>query len=190
MIRVTMSIRGLQRYDGHLFDDMVLPEDLVREDIIEEILTRCADLELLYPEPITLRNAIGRWSRRMLPIWEKLLATLEYEYDPIANYDRHETHGRELSREYSSSGTSEGETTGSRNAYNGGWTDTDRATSDAETAQSGTQGEEESIEIRAYGNIGVTTTQQMIEEQRRVVRFDLSEEIVEEFRRRFCLLIY
>ena len=43
---------------------------------------------------------------------------------------------------------------------------------------------------RAYGNIGVTTTQQMIEEERRVVKFNITDYIIDSFKRRFCLLIY
>ena len=43
---------------------------------------------------------------------------------------------------------------------------------------------------RAYGNIGVTTTQQMIEEERRVSEFDIDHIIINEFKKAFCLLIY
>lgn len=40
------------------------------------------------------------------------------------------------------------------------------------------------------GNIGVTTTQQMIKEQREVVDFSTEKYIVKSFKRRFCLLVY
>ena len=40
------------------------------------------------------------------------------------------------------------------------------------------------------GNIGVTTTQQMIEEERRVVKFNMMDYIIESFIKRFCLLVY
>ena len=43
---------------------------------------------------------------------------------------------------------------------------------------------------RAFGNIGVTTTQQMIEAERNVVKFNIVDYIVEDFKKRFCLLIY
>lgn len=43
---------------------------------------------------------------------------------------------------------------------------------------------------RAYGNIGVMSTQQMIEMQREVVKFNIYDYICESFQRRFCLLIY
>ena len=43
---------------------------------------------------------------------------------------------------------------------------------------------------KAEGNIGVTTTQQMIKEEREVVKFNIIDYIVDDFKRRFCLLIY
>ena len=40
------------------------------------------------------------------------------------------------------------------------------------------------------GNIGVTTTQQMIKEQREVVQFNIYDFILESFKKRFCLMVY
>ena len=43
---------------------------------------------------------------------------------------------------------------------------------------------------RAHGNIGVTTTQQMIEQERNVALYNIIDVIIESFKRRFCLLVY
>lgn len=43
---------------------------------------------------------------------------------------------------------------------------------------------------RMHGNIGVTTTQQMIEEERRVAEFNLIDYIADSFCKQFCLLTY
>lgn len=40
------------------------------------------------------------------------------------------------------------------------------------------------------GNIGVTTTQQMIEQERGVLEFEMYDYIIQEFKSRFCLLRY
>lgn len=40
------------------------------------------------------------------------------------------------------------------------------------------------------GNIGITTTQQMIKEQREVVELNLYDVIINDFKDRFCLLVY
>lgn len=43
---------------------------------------------------------------------------------------------------------------------------------------------------KTSGNIGVTTTQQMIEAEREVVKFSLYDYIISSFRARFCILLY
>lgn len=43
---------------------------------------------------------------------------------------------------------------------------------------------------RRTGNIGVTTTQQMIEQERKIAEFNLIEKIVASFKMRFCILVY
>ena len=49
---------------------------------------------------------------------------------------------------------------------------------------------EGSHELHAHGNIGVTTTQQLIREQRDIDLFNLYDIIIEDFKMRFCILVY
>ena len=49
---------------------------------------------------------------------------------------------------------------------------------------------EGSHELHAHGNIGVTTTQKLIREQRDIELFNLYDIIIEDFKMRFCILIY
>lgn len=53
-----------------------------------------------------------------------------------------------------------------------------------------TTGETYSHKLRAYGNIGVTTTQEMLESQRTLVRYNVYNEIADSFKEEFCLYIY
>lgn len=46
------------------------------------------------------------------------------------------------------------------------------------------------VKGRAHGNIGVTTTQQMLQQEREIVKFNLYDYIAQMFKERFCLLIY
>lgn len=50
--------------------------------------------------------------------------------------------------------------------------------------------ETHSHKLRTYGNIGVTTTQEMLEAQRKVVRYNIYNEIADSFKEEFCLYIY
>ena len=49
-------------------------------------------------------------------------------------------------------------------------------------------GEEHSL--HAHGNIGITTTQKLIREQREIDLFNIYDIIIEEFKMRFCILVY
>ena len=49
---------------------------------------------------------------------------------------------------------------------------------------------EGSHELHAHGNIGVTTTQKLIQEQREIDLFNLYDIIIEDFKMRFCILVY
>lgn len=44
--------------------------------------------------------------------------------------------------------------------------------------------------IRIHGNIGVTTTQDMIRQEREIIDYDLVKIIVEEYKKKFCIVIY
>ena len=43
---------------------------------------------------------------------------------------------------------------------------------------------------RRTGNIGVTTSQQMIREEREIDLFNIYDQITQDFKRRFCVLVY
>ena len=69
-------------------------------------------------------------------------------------------------------------------------TDVTRDTGTDSTNSNGTEGENITRENRTKGNIGVTTTQQMIQSEREVVRYDFLEDVINDFKARFCLMVY
>lgn len=89
--RGTLSVFGLWQHDQRLFDLMQLPEDLDRETAIDSILLECASLETRFPHWEFLQQAIGAWSKTRVESWARMLRALTEEYDPLHNYDRHET---------------------------------------------------------------------------------------------------
>lgn len=46
------------------------------------------------------------------------------------------------------------------------------------------------VSSRIHGNIGVTTSQQMIQQEREIDTFNIYDIIIESFKARFCLLVY
>lgn len=208
----TLSLLGLYNYDPTVLDSLLLPASVDRSVFINNLLINCAELEILYPQPETLKFAVGAWSAERLPIWERLAKTTQYEYDPISNYDRKEewtddsedSETSTTSVNRGASGTEDSERSETRtvagfNSAGSNVPDSDAEVSDqrgysSNANESGTMSNSVKRSNlrkgRAYGNIGVTTTQQMIEEERKVSRFDLEHEIISEFRSNFCLLIY
>ena len=163
----TLSILGLYQYNDQLFDGLRLPEGVDRETLINNLLAETAEFEVLYPDAEFMANMITVWSTKELPVWEELEKTRHYDYDPISNYDRNEE------------STNTGESLGKVAGYNA----TDLVNSSGAST-------DVKRKARMWGNIGVTTTQQMINEQREVVKFNISDYIIESFIKRFCLLIY
>lgn len=222
-MRAILSILGLYQYSTDIFDLFKLPDGVSLDSVRDNILMELAELELLYPSGTFMKTAIGIWSTKQLPVWEKLYATTNLEYNPIHNYDRteewteEETGNRNESRTQSqeSSGESSGTvqnsgvdtvksdvsafnetsytpkelqttTLGTENTSSGTAKQTTDITDDTDENSS----RNNTRTGRAFGNIGVTTTQQMIEAERNVVKFNIIDYIVEDFKKRFCLLIY
>ena len=49
---------------------------------------------------------------------------------------------------------------------------------------------EHTVSEHEFGNIGVTMSQQMIEAERELVKFNIYDHIIESFKQRFCILVY
>ena len=201
----TMSVLGLYQWDNTLFSLLSLPEGLDKDTLVDFILAECSDLEILYPNPEVLKGLIGVWSATEQYTWGKLYATMQLQYNPIDNYDRTET--RTLASQAAGNSTEGGTdtTTGSSTNVNqvkafdtAANTFTDREKDTVSNSGSTTYGhtnnnaysKNDTENIRAYGNIGVTTTQQMIEQERETAKFNIFQVILDEFKQRFCVLVY
>ena len=222
-MQAKLSILGLYNADDSIFDRMVLPDGVEAEQVVDDIILECAELELLYPNWDIMELSIYRWSQKSQYKWAKLLATENLEYNPIWNKDgtvkETETKfgtGTAQSQEESSTSGSDSQTvTGTRDStdelkvsafdsptYNNReqrTLDEDTSTKassegSANSSRTGTsvsQNEEgRTYERTEQGNIGVTTTQQMIKEEREVSDFSIYDIIVQDFKERFCVIVY
>lgn len=91
-----ISMYGLWQYNPALFDGLKLPVNVSRETVINNLLMQSIDREVLYPQPDFLAFAISAYSDMRLPVWSHLAETVNYEYDPIHNYDRTEIGSDEM----------------------------------------------------------------------------------------------
>lgn len=209
MAQSTLSLLGLYNYDNTILDELALPPELEssRETITDNLLFETAEMEILFPDPTVLKSAIKVWSRKSLPVWQELYNTTQYEYNPIWNKDgtfteletRDLTETRNLIGANNDSGngtsTAEYDVFGYNSetaAHESKTTDTNEYNRQSNSTQSGTVGDAGTIkhERTEQGNIGITSTQELIQRQREVVEFNIMDRIIADFKQRFCLLVY
>lgn len=82
-----ISILGLYTFDPTLFDTFHIPEALDKEALISEMLSRYAELEVLYPDAEVFKKLLEMWSKTRLPVWQHLYDTTMYKYEPLNNYN-------------------------------------------------------------------------------------------------------
>ena len=176
-----LSILGLYNYDPSIFDRLSVPvgedsEPLFDKDtLISIICSENAELSLLYADPATVKTLIGLWSVSSQYAWKTMAKTTMFEYNPIWNKDGVITENETIG--------SDSEAVDKVSAY-----DSENFTN--RNKSEGTVDSERSYTRTEQGNIGVTTTQQMIKEERDVASFNLYSEISKDFRNRFCVMVY
>ena len=187
-MRSTLTILGLYNYDTCIFENLVVPDGVDAATAVNSICMDNADLEIMYPEPDTMKFLIGLWSTRMLPVWERVYKAINTEYNPLENYNRKETYNQTDTGE--SSASSDATSTNKVAGYN----DTTLTNSGQTVDNSSGSGNSKLSSVRmsnVSGNIGVTTSQQMLNQELDVAeRTDIYKYISESFKQRFCLMVY
>ena len=186
----------------NFFDDADIDSRLDKDEIKMAILERCGTLLPVYTNSEMFKTFSDSFFKQRKNIISKLIDTTEFEYNPIANYDSTE----EVTRKYDETTTNQNQTNGnsSRNTTqenNVSAYDSDvyqpkekvvGTTNDNDSTNgsgSGTSDITENLTTRKRGNIGVTTTQQMIEAERKVVLFNVYNWIAIEFEQKFFICV-
>lgn len=209
-----MTVEGLYNYKDTLFNEFNVPDGVDKQIAIDTICMRSREMEVLYPNLEFFAMRIGMWSRKHQYNWKKLYDTTLLEYNPIENYDRMEdwtdtdaetgtnSRNNDIKNTVSNETTNSGTVTEQNTAFNAGLADHAKEISDGDiiTNGSGSTTENESGTSkrdlthkrtgRAHGNIGVTTSQQMIQSEREVAMFNIYDIIAESFVENFCLMVY
>lgn len=204
--------RALLDYDNTLFDDMQLPSGLdtaeMRRLIIDDIVIRHGDQPLQVPDPIVMKYYIKNWSMRMKPLWQRFYNACMAEYDPIENYNRIEhrlekrrdtmDNTRTLDTQTDTTGTeTTEETVSAENVVTYSPESQSIRTPNLNMADSGTIEDDGSyngdleVDGTIHGNIGVTTSQQMLESEIALIpKLDFIKYISDSYQAEFCLMIY
>ena len=170
------GIRALLTYDSTIFDEMQLPSGIDLQEVVDTIIFKYGDTPLFSPDPAVMKYYLKAWSLHRLPLWNRFKVAVEKEYDPIENYDRIEesdddfTHGLTVENQISADNESDYQP-------------------DNKGINSGT--DKRHISSRTHGNIGVTTSQQMLTSELDLIPLlDVVDYIADDFHSEFCLDIY
>ena len=187
-------------WDNTVLDNIALPEGMDSDILKNELLRDIGELSLLYSDPEYIKAYLGIFSRRRSPVWTKMWELANEEYNPIDNYKRTVTettrHGHKEQIDYQDNSTITGNT--STRVF--GFDSSDSVGKDSASNQSTGQNNGQNIKqhsgndvviTEGEGNIGVTTYQNMIEEEINVrPKLDIYQFIIEDIKKEFCVCVY
>lgn len=179
-----ISLYGLYVTDPTIFDNFQLPEEVNKEELITNLLLEVGELETIYPDSDVMKLSIGAWSRGMIRGWDMIATVLYEKYDPFVNIKRDEVRTITQTRNLQNTGRS----TNSVNA----WNSTDPATRDINEGigtDTGTVSTTEHFHVE--GDSAITDAQDVAKKEVELrVTCNLYKIITQDFKKRFCLMVY
>ena len=207
MASAKMTLIGMNAFmlnmNDDLFLNLTLPEGLDKQTLTDNILLRGGEFEVVYANPTAMQSLIGIWSRREQATFDRWVNALSIEYAPLENYDRQEhwtdeTDGTGSSDSSGSVNTTSDDTSElTKSAYdqstyspyektiNGGTVGT--TSSDSTDTEMSSDSEHNG---RIHGNIGVTTSQQMLTAELELGYWNVYQKITELFLQEFTIPVY
>lgn len=147
---------GLYNYNDDLFGALTLPSEYDKPTFIETFLLEHGERGVIYIDYDFLHYAIGAWGRKWYHSLQRIADAMKEDYNPLHNYDRDEsyTDTENIDTEYGN------DTENKVSAYN-----SSTYQPDSRTDIDGTSGTDRKLvhTARVKGNIGVTTSQEMLE---------------------------
>lgn len=211
MSKAKFTLIGTYQYynnaGGDLFELMDLPTGINKDTLCSNILLQGGEFEVQHGNPQFIHNAIGIWSKAWKESFQRWVDALAIEYAPLENYDRmeHWTDETDVAGTGTSNsvGTLDNTTTGTvettKSAYDSSTyqpydkvqssetSDTD-TTDRTNTTMSSDQDSEHNGRI--HGNIGVTTSQQMLNQELDLGYWNLYQRITQLFLQEFVIPVY
>lgn len=212
--------RALAFSNQSVFDQIILPSGIDKETLKDAIILRAGSFELLYSDPIMLTVGIRIWSKKMYPTFDKWIQALNKDYNPIENYNRVEestidhTGSGQSNTSTSGSGKNDSNSSGSidetttdkvtgydsSSFENKSQTiiDNDTSSENHTTYSDSNRSENNSSDqykdktlSHISGNIGVTTSQQMLESEMKLRgEYNIYNMITDLWISEFCIMTY
>ena len=207
MSSAKVTLIGMNTYfqnaGSDLFEFLDLPEGLTKQTLTDNILLEGGEFEVLYSDPVALKSYIGIWAKREQATFQRWVDALAIEYAPLENYDRNENWTDTLDSDGTSrtTGTNDTSTSGTVqtdvSAYDSsGYQPKEKITSSETVDNDTTENNTSTLDNtgvhagRIHGNIGVTTSQQMLESELDLGYWNIYSRITDMFLKEFCIMIY
>lgn len=212
--------RALAFSDQSVFDQIILPSGIDKETLKNAIILRAGSFELLYSDPVMITVGIRIWSKKMYPTFEKWIQALNKDYNPIENYNRVEestldhvgsgTNKNKVSESGKNDSTSKTKVDETNTDKVTGYDSSTFENKNQNIIDNNTSGENHSTYSDSNnsegsttdkfndktishisGNIGVTTSQQMLESELKLRReYNIYDMITDLFISEFCIMTY
>lgn len=186
MSSAKITLIGLNNhYD--LFQDLILPEGIDKDTLVDNILLRGGEFELLYSDPEFIAGAVKIWSRKWQHTFTRWIKALNTKYNPLENYDRFEE-WTEDSTGHNNNKT-DGSTFNEVSAYNSSNLEPDGKTTLSNQNEMDVQNNSKHVG-HLHGNIGVTSSQDMLKQELDIAYWNIYEHITDIFLSEFVLPIF
>ena len=187
-------------HDESIFTGIKLPEGMDWETLVEEIFHRCGEFSTAHTDYEYMHQEILHFFNVHYDTFNRMWNVLQMEYNPLENYDRNEywiDKGKNEDHSGTESTNKPGTTsTTKRAAYNSSSFEnyeqnSQSGTDTNESKFNGHGSDENEHRGRIHGNIGVTTSQQMLaSEWNDVAPLNVYVTIADYFADEFCIQCY
>lgn len=188
----TIGFEQLLNHDNtSLFADITLPDGYDKDTLVQRILLRAGEFEVCYSNPYFMKDAITTFFKSYYRTFQKWIKVYNADYDPLENYNRNEEWTDKADNTNESHLRSGGNTKNSVSAYDSStYQPSDSVDSESHSDQTDTLDGLTTHKGHLFGNIGVTTSQQMAKEEYEIALFNIYEQIADLFIKEYCIPVY
>lgn len=219
MSKAKFTLIGTYQYyhnaGGDLFELMDLPTGINKDTLCSNILLQGGEFEVQHGNPQFIHDAIGIWSQAWKESFQRWVDALAIEYAPLENYDRmeHWTDEKDRTDDFDSTGSSSSvgtldntttdTTENTKSAYDSSTyqpydkvesrtvSDTDSTDQTNTTISSDTViNDDNEHNGRIHGNIGVTSSQELLNQELDLGYWNLYQRITQLFLQEFVIPVY
>lgn len=200
MLPMTSTILSYNSYlEGGLFANVTFPDTIDKDIVVDTILLNAGEFEPLYKDAEFMQHACEIWAKKWFHAFERWALALSEDYDPLHNYDRYEEieekHDDATTNKLDASTSTKDTNTNKRSSFDSPvYEPHDQSQLDGSgTSKSDASGTDKgTFERKAhlYGNIGVTTSATMLNEEIEVRKHNLYNMIADCFATELTLMVY